>query len=260
MILRKEIKEVTQKINYKQQYQQEKEEDIARMTADPEVKRAGEDFMEKISPYRYGYYFSWMGRPIIQLPQDIIVLQEIIMDAKPDLIIETGIAHGGSLIFYASMLELLKGDGRVVGIDIDIRAHNRREIESHPMYHRITMLEGSSVDPVIVRQVQDIAKDHKSILLCLDSCHTQEHVLAELNAYGGLVSTGSYAIVFDTAIEFVTSPPPSGGGSRPWGKGNNPYTAVQVFLSQHPEFEVDRSIEEKIILTSCRGGYLKRIR
>ncbi len=249
------------KIDYEQQYQQEKREDLAHIATDSAVKRAASDFLEKAGVYRYGYYFTWMGRPIIQLPQDIIALQEIIMTVKPDLIIETGIAHGGSLVFYASMLELLGNtEGQVVGIDIDIRAHNRTAIKSHPMFHRITMLEGSSVAPEIVQKVHNIAKNHEVILLCLDSCHTHKHVLGELNAYSNLVSVGSYAVVFDTAIEFTTSPPPTGGGTRPWGKDNNPYTAVRAFLLEHPEFEPDHFIEDKIVLTSCIGGYLKRVR
>lgn len=239
------------------QYEREKAEDIRRMADDLDVKDAANTFLEKTIPYHYTYYSSWMGRPIIQLPQDILAMQEVIMSVKPTLIIETGIAHGGSLVFSASMLELLGGDREVVGIDIDIRPHNRKAIEAHPMYKRISMLEGSSIDTEIVQRVREIAQRHESILVCLDSCHTHDHVLAELNAYGPLVTIGSYAIVCDTIVEFN---PSCVSDNRPWGKGNNPYTAVQAFLKEHPEFETDRSYEDKNILTDHPGGWLRRVR
>lgn len=243
------------------QFQFEKERDIRAMTEDKNTKRISRLFMDHVTDYKYGYYFTWMGRPIIQHPQDMVALQEVIMEVQPDLILETGIAHGGSLIFSASMLELLDifapvpdVKREVVGIDIEIRPHNRVAIEAHPMFRKITMLEGSSTAPDIVEQVRSIAQSHKTILVLLDSCHTADHVLQEMELYGPLVTAGSYLVVYDTLVEFEDKP----HNDRPWGKGNSPYTAVQQFLKTHPEFELDESIEQKIVITSCPGGWLRR--
>jgi cephalosporin hydroxylase len=188
-------------------------------------------------------------------------MQELIWEVKPDLIIETGIAHGGSLIFYASILELVAtctgNEGEVLGIDIDIRSHNRKAIEEHPMYKRITMIQGSSIAPEIVAQVIEKAKGKKRILVCLDSNHTHAHALAELEAYAQLTSVGSYCVVFDTLIEDM------GEGAypeRPWGPGDNPKTAVYEYLKTHSEFEIDKDIQNKILITVAPDGYLKRIR
>lgn len=203
--------------------------------------------------YKYSYNFSWMGRPIIQFPQDIMAMQEIIWQVKPDLIVETGIAHGGSLIFYASMLELI-GEGQVLGIDVDIRQHNRVEIEQHPMFKRITMIEGSSIDEEIATQVYDLAKGKSRILLVLDSNHTHDHVLKELELYSPLVTKDSYLVVFDTVVEDM---PEDFFPDRPWGKGNNPKTAVWEFLKTNKRFEVDKDIEAKLLITVAPDGYLK---
>lgn len=245
------------------QFQFEKERDIRAMTEDKNTKRIGRLFMDHVTDYKYGYYFTWMGRPIIQHPQDMVALQELITEVQPDLIIETGIAHGGSLIFSASMLELLDifapiqdVKREVVGIDIEIRPHNRTAIEAHPLFRKITMLEGSSTAPDIVEQVQRIAQSHKTVLVLLDSCHTADHVLQEMELYGSMVTVGSYLVVYDTLVEFEDKP----HADRPWGKGNSPYTAVQRFLPRHPEFELDESIEQKIVLTSCPGGWLRKNR
>jgi cephalosporin hydroxylase len=209
---------------------------------------------------KYSYHFEWLGRPIIQYPQDMIAMQEIIWEVKPSLIIETGIAHGGSLIFYASLLELISacggGEGHVLGIDVEIRPHNRAAIEAHPMKKRISMIEGSSVDPNVVENVRQRALQLPSVLVCLDSSHTHEHVLAELEAYGPLVTTGSYCIVFDTIIEDL---PEDSFPDRPWGKGNNPKTAVREYLRNHPEFEIDKTLQHKLLITVAPDGYLKRI-
>lgn len=209
---------------------------------------------------RYSYNFAWMGRPIIQYPQDMIAMQEIIWEVKPNLIIETGIAHGGSLVYYASLLELISvcggGDGEVLGIDIEIRPHNRSAIEAHPMNKRIVMLEGSSIAPDVVQQARDLAETKERVLVCLDSNHTHDHVLAELQAYAPLVNVGSYCVVFDTIVEDM---PEGSFPDRPWGKGNNPKTAVRAYLKDHPEFEIDRSIEHKLLITVAPDGYLKRI-
>lgn len=211
---------------------------------------------ESISP-KYSYNFTWLGRPIIQYPQDMIALQEIIWHVKPDLIIETGIAHGGSLIFYASMLELLGNNGEVLGIDIDIREHNREEIEKHPMYKRINMIEGSSIDKEIAEQVCDFAKEKNRVLVLLDSKHTHDHVLKELQLYSPLVTKGSYLVVFDTVIEDM---PDDFFSDRPWGKGNNPKTAVCEFLKTNDRFVVDKEIENKLLITVAPEGYLKCVR
>jgi cephalosporin hydroxylase len=199
-------------------------------------------------------------------------MQELIWSLRPDLVIETGIAHGGSLIFSASMLALLdlcdaivagesmdpaKSRRKVLGIDIDIRAHNRAAIEAHPMASRIQMMQGSSVAPEIVAQVHTIAAAHSRVLVCLDSNHTHDHVLAELEAYAPLTSLGSYCVVFDTVVEDM---PSAAFPDRPWGPGDNPKTAVWAYLKSHPEFEIDASIPDKLLITVAPDGYLKRVR
>ncbi|MGQ8877338.1 cephalosporin hydroxylase family protein [Delftia sp. NA_296.1] len=211
------------------------------------------EWMHKSIEDRYSYNFSWMGRPIIQYPQDMLAMQEIIWNVKPDLIIETGIAHGGSLIYYASLCELV-GHGEVLGIDIDIRPHNRVEIENHSMFKRIRMIEGSSIDQHIVDQVRELAKD-KRVIVVLDSNHTHAHVLAELRAYAPLVSVGGYCVVFDTVVEDLQ---PGSFPDRPWDVGDNPKTAVQEFLKENDNFEIDRDIESKIRITVAPDGYLRR--
>ena len=230
---------------------------IERMAADTSLQNSTKQWFARCSKYEYSYHFSWLGRPIIQFPQDIIAMQEIIWQVKPDLIIETGIAHGGSVIFYASMLELLGGEGRVLGIDIDIREHNRIEIEKHPMFRRITMIQGSSIDEDIVQQAYDFAGDKKHILVTLDSNHTHRHVLRELQLYSPLVTKGSYLVVFDTAIEDM---PEGFFPDRPWDKGNNPKTAVWEFLKTNNRFEIDREIENKLLITVAPDGYLKCVK
>lgn len=220
---------------------------------------------------KYSYHFEWFGRPIIQYPQDMVAMQELIWQIKPDLIIETGIAHGGSLVFSASMLALLdlcdaietgsildpqNSQRKVLGIDIDIRAHNRAAIEAHPMASRIQMIQGSSIAPEIIAQVKEVAQDYNRILVCLDSNHTHAHVLAELEAYALLTSIGSYFVVFDTIIEDM---PAGMFPDRPWGPGDNPKTAVWEYLKTHPEFEIDKSIQHKLLITVAPDGYLKRV-
>jgi cephalosporin hydroxylase len=219
------------------------------------LQSAARAFMKASIDARYSYHFQWMGRPIIQYPQDMIAMQEILWATRPDLVIETGIAHGGSLVYYASLCELM-GHGEVLGIDIDIRAHNKQAILAHPMAKRIRMLEGSSVAPEIVREVAAQARG-KRVLVVLDSNHTHDHVLAELQAYAPLVSVGSYCVVFDTVIEEL----PAGlYADRPWDVGNNPKTAVHEFLRTRDDFEIDRDIEAKIRITVAPDGYLRRLR
>lgn len=238
------------------QFEQERKKRIENYGNDTVLRNAARGFLRESLRAQYSYNFTWMGRPIIQHPQDIMALQEIIWAVKPDLIVETGIAHGGSLVFLASMLGLLGGNGRVVGIDIDIRAHNRVEIEQHPMAKTITMIEGSSIDPSVVQQVKSLAANHKTAMVILDSNHTHEHVLQELHSYSSLVTPGSYLVVYDGVIEEI---PESTQNDRPWGQGNNPLTAIREFLKESSEFEVDREIENKILVTAAPSGYLKRV-
>ena len=237
-----------------------------------EMRKAAADFMLSSTKPKYCYNFSWQSRPIIQYPQDMVAMQEIIWKVKPDLIIEMGIAHGGSLIYNASILAMLDmceaikehriidpkiSERKILGVDIDIREHNKTEIEKHPMSSRIEMIEGSSISPEIIEKVKDYAKDYKCILVCLDSNHTHEHVLAELEAYAPLTSVGSYCVVFDTIIEDL---PKDAYPDRPWGPGNNPKTAVYDYLKNHPDFEIDKNIFEKLLISVCPDGFLKKLR
>lgn len=240
-----------------QAFKEETIERIKRNGTNTPLTQAASQFNIESNKAQYSYNFSWMGRPIIQYPQDMIAMQELIWEIKPDLIIETGIAHGGSLIYYASLLELI-GHGEVLGIDIDIREHNRKEIELHPMFKRIKMIEGSSISQEIIDKVAAFAKDKKRVMVSLDSNHTHEHVLQELNLYSPFVSLGSYIVVFDTIVEDL----PEGYFSqkRPWGIGNNPKTAVNEFLSGNNNFEIDHSIDNKLLISVAPGGYLKRIK
>lgn len=258
-------------MNEVEKFKAEVVQNIKSLSEDKDVQALSRIWIREISPHKYAYNFRWLGRPAIQFPQDQIALQELIWQVRPDLIIETGIAHGGSLAFSASMLALLDmadaiesgelmnpkvSKRKVLGLDIDIRPHNKNAIESHPMASRIQMIQGSSIDPEIVSQVLDIAKGYNKILVCLDSNHTHEHVLAELEAYAPLTSLDSYCIVYDTAVEDM---PAALAGDRPWGPGNNPKTAVWEYLKAHPEFEIDKSIENKLLITVAPDGYLKRV-
>jgi cephalosporin hydroxylase len=229
---------------------------IAEMAADPAVARAANELLVRSARYRYSYNFTWLGRPIIQYPQDIVALQEIVWSVRPDLIVETGIAHGGSLVLSASLLELAGGPGEVVGVDIEIRPHNREAIEAHPLGRRIHMIEGSSVDPAVVEQVRARAAGRERIMVLLDSNHTHEHVLAELEAYAPLTSVGSYCVVFDTIIEHL---PAGMYPNRSWGPGNSPRSAIDAYRARHPEFVVDTTIDHKLLISVAPGGYLKRV-
>jgi len=257
---------------------------IARMGADKKLGIDASTLFNRLCEYKYSYHFDWLGRPIIQFPQDVVAMQELIWSIKPDLIIETGIAHGGSLIFSASMLAMLDmcdaietgemlnpkvSRRKVLGIDIDIRAHNRAAIEAHPMASRIQMIQGSSIAPEIIQQVHAVVANYSRVLVCLDSNHTHDHVLAELQAYAPLTSVGSYCVVFDTIVEDM---PKEMFPDRPWGPGNNPKTAVREYLSlldtegrlsadgRPLQFEIDRSIQNKLLITVAPDGYLRRVR
>lgn len=222
-----------------------------------ELKKSSEDFFFKSVENKYSYNFTWLGRPIVQYPQDIIAMQEIIWDIQPDLIIETGIARGGSLIFYASMLELIDNNGKVLGVDIDIRDHNREGIESHKLSHRIDMIQGSSISQETIKKVQEIAKGFKKILVILDSNHTYQHVKEELTLYSELIKKGSYVVVFDTIINDLSV---ETNGTRPWGPDDNPMVAVHEFLEQNDRFRINENIQNKLLFTVAKNGYLECIK
>lgn len=236
-------------------FQEERAELINSYGSNEELKAAAQRFNEVSNRDRYSYNFSWMGRPIIQYPQDMVKMQELIWSIQPDILIETGIAHGGSLIYYASIMELI-GKGEVLGIDIDIREHNRREIEAHPMAKRIKMIQGSAVDESIAQQVREAAAGKQTVMVCLDSNHTHEHVLRELELYAPLTTVGSYCVVFDTIVEDM----PAKMYDRPWDVGDNPKTAVREYIKQHPEFEIDKQIDNQLLISVAPDGYLKRTR
>jgi cephalosporin hydroxylase len=243
-------------------FERERSDRIIAAGSNAELRQDAERFMLSSIPAKYSYNFSWLGRPIIQYPQDVVAMQEIIWTTKPNLIIETGIAHGGSLIFSASMLELNAACGgpqeaKVIGVDIDIRAPNRRAIEAHPMSKRIQMIEGSSIAPEVIELIRVAAIGQQVVLVCLDSNHTRDHVLAELEAYAPLCTPGSYCVVFDTIIERV---PKLLYPDRPWGPGDNSATAVREFLASHSEFLIDDLIDNKLGISVAPEGYLKRIR
>lgn len=251
-------------------FQQERADRLQSYAGDALFQDLSAQWLQASMHRQYVYNFDWLGRPIIQYPQDMVAMQELVWRVRPDLIIETGIAHGGSLVLSASLLAMLdmcdaidagvvldprQSRRKVLGVDIDIRAHNRAAIENHPMASRIAMVQGSAIAPDIVAQVHEFAKDYQRVLVCLDSMHTHEHVLAELQAYAPLVSEGSYCVVFDT---FVEDMPPQFFADRPWDVGNNPKTAVREWLGTHPEFEVDPEWPHKLMVTVAPEGFLRR--
>jgi cephalosporin hydroxylase len=244
-------------MNEIEKFKQECKANIDLQGKNEPLKKAANDFLKESIDSRYSYNFKWMGRPIIQYPQDIVIMQELIWDIKPDLIIETGIAHGGSLIFYASILELI-GKGEILGIDIDIREHNKKEILDHPMAKRIKMIQGSAIDPEIVNKVKEHAKGKKTVMVLFDSNHTHDHVLEELKAYADLTTVGSYCVVFDTVVEDL--PKDTYTADRPWDVGSNPKTAVFEFLKTNTDFVIDKGIDNKILISVAPDGYLKRIK
>ncbi len=240
-----------------QEFEIQRDRNIQEQGKDTSLKDLSLQWMIQSSKYYYSYNFTWLGRPMIQLPQDVLALQELIWKVKPDVIVETGIAHGGSLIFYASMLELVGGNGKVLGIDIDIRHHNRLAIEKHAMAKRVTMIQGSSTSPEIADQVFAFAEDQRLVMVILDSNHSHDHVLRELQIYSSLVTKDSYLVVFDTTLEDV---PTDFQTNRPWGKGNNPKTAVFKFLKTNNRFVIDKEIENKLLITTARDGYLRCVK
>lgn len=242
-------------MNPVEQFKQERKERVDNFGKNSELKEAADKFNTVSNKEMYSYNFSWMGRPIIQYPQDMIAMQELIWEIKPDLIVETGIAHGGSLIYYASIMELI-GKGEVLGIDIDIRDHNKKEIEAHPMFKRIKMIQGSAIEQRTVDQVKKHVEGKKTVMVCLDSNHTHDHVLEELKLYADFTTVGSYCVVFDTIVEDL----PKGSYDRPWDVGNNPKTAVFEFLKTNKNFEIDKHIDNKLLISVAPDGYLKRVK
>lgn len=254
------------------QFEQERKDRLAEFGRDESFKKLALDWVAASMGRKYIYNFEWMGRPIIQYPEDIMSVQELVWQTRPDVIVETGIAHGGSIILSASMLALLdycdaleagtmldpaKPKRKVVAVDIDIREHNRNLIESHPMANRLTMIQGSSVDPKIVEEVKSHVDDAKSVLVFLDSMHTHDHVLAELEAFAPMVTKGSYCVVFDTIVEDL---PKGYFGDRPWDPGNSPKSALLQYLKSHSEFEIDSDLHSKLMITAVPHGHLKRVR
>lgn len=245
---------------------------VAAMSKDDRFKDLSETWLSNASAHKYSHNFTWLGRPIIQLPQDIVAVQELIWSVRPDLIIETGVARGGSLVLSASvlalldlfesrqrtpsMLEVSAPKRRVVGVDVDLRQHNRDAIVGHPLADWIQLFDGSSTDPGVFQQIQKVRSRFQKCMVFLDSNHTHDHVLAELKLYSELISVGSYCVVFDTAIE---SFPPSAFPDRPWGPGNSPHTAVQDFLQANSSFEIDSEISSRLAISVAPDGYLKRI-
>lgn len=259
-------------MNEIEKFKRERKERIEKQARNFPLKNANTAFMKESILSGYSYNFEWLGRPIIQYPQDIVAFQELVWEIKPDLIIETGIAHGGSLILSASLLALLDycdaakqnttlnptlTKRKVLGIDIDIREHNKKEILCHPLAHKIEMIEGSSVSPEVIQKVHDFAASYQKIMICLDSNHTHDHVLEELRAYASLTSKDSYCIVFDSVVEDL---PQECVIDRPWGKGNNPKTAVWEFLKENDKFVIDKEIDNKLLISVAPDGYLQRVK
>ena len=237
-----------------QRFSDEVKANVDRLLADGAAQAQARVWLSELTRQRYVYNFTWLGRPVIQLPQDLLAVQEIVWQVRPDFILETGVAHGGSLIHSASLLELLGGDGLVVGVDLEIRAHNRRAIEAHPLARRIRLIEGSSTDATVAAAVRELARGRRAVVVILDSDHTHAHVLRELELYAQLVTRGSYLIVFDTLIEDL---PDELFPGRRWGKGNNPKTAVWQFLKTTDRFAIDERIPGKLLLTCAPDGYLR---
>jgi len=230
---------------------------IERLAGATNLHAMANEFSQALGKMGYGYQFDWCGLPIIQIPQDIVALQELIWSIQPGAIVETGIARGGSLAFSASMLELLGGDRIVIGVDIDIREPNRKAIEAHPMAGRIQLIQGSSIDPATVAQVQETLAGRGPVLVLLDSHHTHDHVLEELRLYAPLVGEGSYIVVFDTIIEDL---PADYFANRDWGPGNSPKSAVHAFMKETDRFEIDTALDRKLVLTANPDGFLRCIK
>jgi cephalosporin hydroxylase len=235
-------------------FRQEADASALRLGKDAELQRLARDVIVQSDRHHWSYQWTWLGVPIIQMPPDIVATQEIIWKTKPQLIIETGVARGGSLILYASILELL-GEGKVIGVDVEIRAHNRASIESHPLSKRIELIESDALSPTLHEALKEKTKNVERVMVILDSNHTHEHVKRELELFADFVTPGQYLIVADTVVEYI---PEQEHRPRPWGIGNNPATALKEFMSSDSRFELDAVTNSKLLLTSSPGGYLVR--
>lgn len=243
----------------REQFAQDRREWTMQMHADVAATAAADDLYRIADGHNWPYQWDWLGLPIIQMPADVVAVQEIVWSTRPQLVIETGVARGGSLALYASILELL-GEGEVLGIDIDIRAHNRAAIEAHPLAKRIKLIEGSSIAPDVVDEVQALATDVERVMVVLDSDHSHDHVLAELRAYAPMVSIGQFLVVADTMVEEMPAPKHR---PRAWGPGNSPASAVSAWLDERDDrpaaFVPDEVVNAKLLVSASRGGYLRRI-
>ena len=240
----------------RQQFLSDRKELIGGMAKDQEVAARNLDLLVASDKNGYSYMWDWLGVPIIQMPADIVAMQEIIWKTRPDVIVETGIARGGSAILHTSLLRLTGKPGKVIAVDIDIRAHNRETIESHPLGDGVTLIEGSSVDPVIIDKIRSLIPADSRVMVVLDSDHTHSHVLAELQLYSQFVTPGMYLIAADTFVEEL---PVQLHRPREWGPGDNPKTAVDSFLASAPDFKLDADLAAKMLMSSSAAGYLRRI-
>jgi cephalosporin hydroxylase len=241
----------------REMFRLEAQENCLRLGADKQLFNLSRQLISEAEKYRYTYLWSWLGMPIIQLPADIVALQEVVWSSKPDIIVETGVARGGSLVFFASMLTLI-GQGKVIGVDIDIRAHNRDAIESHSLANRIVLIEGSSISAETVNRVKKHIPENAKVMVVLDSDHSRQHVLQELEVYAPLVSEGHYLIVADTILGHFTEEQTPIARSKVWYPGNEPYSALCDFLKNNTDFEPEPEINGKLIVASSPGGYLRR--
>lgn len=239
------------------EFEENKRQQALALGKDAEVFKQSLDLVTALDQYDYSYLWSWMGVPIIQMPADVMATQEVIWNTKPDVIIETGVARGGSVLFMASILEMI-GSGKVVGVDIDIRAHNREAIETHPMSKRVVLIEGGSVDEETLAKVRAEIPDGARVMVVLDSDHSRDHVLAECRAYGPLVTAGSYLVVADTLVGHVTEENAPKKRSKLWFEGNEPLSALRDYMTETDTFEVDTVLNGKLVLSSSPGGYLRR--
>ena len=226
-------------------------------------KHSSKFFLETVKN-KYSYNFCWLGLPIIQYPQDVVKIQELIWKVKPDLIIETGLAKGGSLILSASILKMLdlkyrRKKSLVIGVDIEIKKENRKKIKNHFLWNKIKLIKGSSIDERIIKKIKIKSKSFKKVMIFLDSNHSHKHVLEELRAYSGLVSKGSYLVVFDTVIEFLPKKKYSFFKNRNWHPGNSPMTAISCFLKENNRFKIDKKIDQQLVISVAKNGYLKKI-
>jgi len=233
-----------------------KRETAAAAAQNEGLRKTSMDFIVESDKFGYGYQWTWLGLPFIQMPQDMIVTQELIWQTKPDVIIETGVAWGGSVVFSASLLQLI-GKGEVVGIDLNLYDHVKDQIMSYPFSNRVHLYKGSSTDPEIVKKVLSHIKPGQSVMVMLDSNHTHQHVLDELRAYAPHVTKGQYLVVSDTVVEDM---PKQEHRPRPWGPGDNPKTALRAYLKETDRFEVDPYVNGKLLLTYSPEGYCRCIK